>query len=164
MVISFDFTLVVLSEHFVVSSIKWATFSTFIGENTQTYIPSVALSDTHLWSCHDAIILLIVRKQQLIILCGVLLVTHRWFLYLVFVFLLGAICTREALRYDILIAEKVNSPLCFHPALLERPSHPNWWSEGIPHDGSLCWCGVVSSGSDCMLMYVSLEMLVPLLS
>lgn len=33
---------------------------------------------------------------------------HRWFLYLVFVFLLGAICTREALRYDFLIAEKVN--------------------------------------------------------
>lgn len=31
----------------------------------------------------------------------------RWFLYIVFVFLLGAICTREALRYDFLIAEKV---------------------------------------------------------
>ncbi|XP_034550166.1 solute carrier family 12 member 8 isoform X2 [Notolabrus celidotus] len=31
-----------------------------------------------------------------------------WFLYLVFVFLLGAICTREALRYDFLIAEKVS--------------------------------------------------------
>ncbi|KAB1283157.1 Solute carrier family 12 member 8 [Camelus dromedarius] len=30
-----------------------------------------------------------------------------WFLYIVFVFLLGAICTREALRYDFLIAEKV---------------------------------------------------------
>ncbi|XP_078208024.1 solute carrier family 12 member 8 isoform X4 [Callithrix jacchus] len=29
-----------------------------------------------------------------------------WFLYIVFVFLLGAICTREALRYDFLIAEK----------------------------------------------------------
>ncbi|XP_069389634.1 solute carrier family 12 member 8 isoform X2 [Paralichthys olivaceus] len=29
-----------------------------------------------------------------------------WFLYLVFAFLLGAICTREALRYDFLIAEK----------------------------------------------------------
>ncbi|XP_007260025.3 solute carrier family 12 member 8 isoform X2 [Astyanax mexicanus] len=29
-----------------------------------------------------------------------------WFLYLVFVFLLGAICTRDALRYDFLIAEK----------------------------------------------------------
>lgn len=38
-----------------------------------------------------------------------LLLTHRWFLYLVFVFLLGAICTREALRYDFLIAEKVIS-------------------------------------------------------
>lgn len=36
--------------------------------------------------------------------------THRWFLYLVFVFLLGAICTREALRYDFLIAEKVIAP------------------------------------------------------
>ncbi|KAF6121717.1 solute carrier family 12 member 8 [Phyllostomus discolor] len=31
-----------------------------------------------------------------------------WFLYVVFVFLLGAICTREALRYDFLIAEKVS--------------------------------------------------------
>ncbi|XP_077435739.1 uncharacterized protein LOC144060258 isoform X2 [Vanacampus margaritifer] len=31
-----------------------------------------------------------------------------WFLYLVFVFLLGAICTREALRCDFLIAEKVS--------------------------------------------------------
>ncbi|XP_069786622.1 solute carrier family 12 member 8 [Narcine bancroftii] len=30
-----------------------------------------------------------------------------WFLYLVFVFLLGAVCTREALRYDFMIAEKV---------------------------------------------------------
>ncbi|KAK3569009.1 hypothetical protein QTP86_021583 [Hemibagrus guttatus] len=31
-----------------------------------------------------------------------------WFLYLVFVFLLGAICTRDALRSDFLIAEKVS--------------------------------------------------------
>ncbi|XP_051715171.2 solute carrier family 12 member 8 isoform X1 [Oryctolagus cuniculus] len=31
-----------------------------------------------------------------------------WFLYLVFVLLLGAVCTREALRYDFLIAEKVS--------------------------------------------------------
>ncbi|XP_018581962.1 solute carrier family 12 member 8 [Scleropages formosus] len=31
-----------------------------------------------------------------------------WFFYLIFVFLLGAICTREALRYDFLIAEKVS--------------------------------------------------------
>ncbi|XP_069554616.1 solute carrier family 12 member 8 isoform X1 [Brachyistius frenatus] len=31
-----------------------------------------------------------------------------WFLYLVFVFLLGAICTREALHYEFLIAEKVS--------------------------------------------------------
>ncbi|XP_015990683.2 solute carrier family 12 member 8 isoform X2 [Rousettus aegyptiacus] len=31
-----------------------------------------------------------------------------WFLYIVFVFLLGTICTREALRYDFLIAEKVS--------------------------------------------------------
>ncbi|XP_054644226.1 solute carrier family 12 member 8 isoform X3 [Dunckerocampus dactyliophorus] len=35
-------------------------------------------------------------------------VITSWFLYLVFVFLLGAICTREALRYDFLIAEKVS--------------------------------------------------------
>ncbi|XP_036401195.1 solute carrier family 12 member 8 isoform X2 [Megalops cyprinoides] len=35
-------------------------------------------------------------------------VCTSWFLYLVFVFLLGAICTREALRYDFLIAEKVS--------------------------------------------------------
>lgn len=34
-------------------------------------------------------------------------VFRRWFLYIVFVFLLGTICTREALRYDFLIAEKV---------------------------------------------------------
>ncbi|XP_077176461.1 solute carrier family 12 member 8 isoform X1 [Paroedura picta] len=31
-----------------------------------------------------------------------------WFLYIVFVFLLGAVCTREALRYDFMIAEKVS--------------------------------------------------------
>ncbi|CAL8266878.1 unnamed protein product [Lota lota] len=31
-----------------------------------------------------------------------------WFLYLVFVFLLGAICTREVLHHDFLIAEKVS--------------------------------------------------------
>ncbi|XP_043849444.1 solute carrier family 12 member 8 [Dromiciops gliroides] len=31
-----------------------------------------------------------------------------WFLYIIFVFLLGAICTREALRYDFMIAEKVS--------------------------------------------------------
>ncbi|KAL4618096.1 solute carrier family 12 member 8-like [Arapaima gigas] len=35
-------------------------------------------------------------------------VCTSWFFYLVFVFLLGAICTREALRYDFLIAEKVS--------------------------------------------------------
>ncbi|XP_053143559.1 solute carrier family 12 member 8 isoform X2 [Hemicordylus capensis] len=31
-----------------------------------------------------------------------------WYLYIVFVFLLGAICTRESLRYDFMIAEKVS--------------------------------------------------------
>ncbi|NXU15686.1 S12A8 protein, partial [Pardalotus punctatus] len=31
-----------------------------------------------------------------------------WFLYIVFVFLLGAICTRQSLRYDFMIAEKVS--------------------------------------------------------
>ncbi|KAL6064661.1 hypothetical protein STEG23_025588, partial [Scotinomys teguina] len=31
-----------------------------------------------------------------------------WFLYIIFTFLLGAICTREALRSDFLIAEKVS--------------------------------------------------------
>ncbi|XP_062862295.1 solute carrier family 12 member 8 [Trichomycterus rosablanca] len=31
-----------------------------------------------------------------------------WFLYLVFVFLLGSICTRDALHFDFLIAEKVS--------------------------------------------------------
>uniref|UniRef100_A0A8C2BPE7 Solute carrier family 12 member 8 n=1 Tax=Cyprinus carpio TaxID=7962 RepID=A0A8C2BPE7_CYPCA len=35
-------------------------------------------------------------------------VCTSWFLYLVFVFLLGAICTRDVLRYDFLIAEKVS--------------------------------------------------------
>nr|XP_033801916.1 solute carrier family 12 member 8 isoform X2 [Geotrypetes seraphini] len=31
-----------------------------------------------------------------------------WFLYIVFVFLLGAICTRESLRYEFMIAEEVS--------------------------------------------------------
>uniref|UniRef100_A0A8C5PMU0 Solute carrier family 12 member 8 n=1 Tax=Leptobrachium leishanense TaxID=445787 RepID=A0A8C5PMU0_9ANUR len=31
-----------------------------------------------------------------------------WFLYIVFVFLLGAICTRESLRFEFMIAEKVS--------------------------------------------------------
>ncbi|NXG59230.1 S12A8 protein, partial [Hemiprocne comata] len=31
-----------------------------------------------------------------------------WFLYMVFVFLLGATCTRQPLRYDFMIAEKVS--------------------------------------------------------
>ncbi|NWS74307.1 S12A8 protein, partial [Crotophaga sulcirostris] len=31
-----------------------------------------------------------------------------WFLYIVFVFLLGAVCTRQSLRYDFMIAEKVS--------------------------------------------------------
>ncbi|XP_044525094.1 solute carrier family 12 member 8 [Gracilinanus agilis] len=31
-----------------------------------------------------------------------------WFFYIIFVFLLGAICTRESLRYDFMIAEKVS--------------------------------------------------------
>uniref|UniRef100_A0A8C2UG09 Solute carrier family 12 member 8 n=1 Tax=Coturnix japonica TaxID=93934 RepID=A0A8C2UG09_COTJA len=31
-----------------------------------------------------------------------------WFLYMVFVFLLGATCTRQSLRYDFMIAEKVS--------------------------------------------------------
>ncbi|XP_072469849.1 solute carrier family 12 member 8 isoform X2 [Notamacropus eugenii] len=33
-------------------------------------------------------------------------VSISWFLYIIFVFLLGAICTRESLRYDFMIAEK----------------------------------------------------------
>lgn len=45
----------------------------------------------------------------------------RWFLYIVFVFLLGAICTREALRYDFLIAEKVSGS-CTRGALSARSS------------------------------------------
>ncbi|NXS06548.1 S12A8 protein, partial [Neodrepanis coruscans] len=31
-----------------------------------------------------------------------------WFLYIVFVFLLGTVCTRQSLRYDFMIAEKVS--------------------------------------------------------
>ncbi|XP_029461128.1 solute carrier family 12 member 8 isoform X2 [Rhinatrema bivittatum] len=31
-----------------------------------------------------------------------------WFLYIIFVFLLGAVCTRESLRYEFMIAEKVS--------------------------------------------------------
>lgn len=107
---------VVLSDHFCgVSYQKGNLFPPSLERTNKPIFPAC-----HLWSCDDTIFLLIVGKQQLIIPCVVLLVTRRWFLYLVFVFLLGAICTREALRYDFLIAEKVNSPLCFHPALLER--------------------------------------------
>ncbi|PKK28695.1 solute carrier family 12, member 8 [Columba livia] len=35
-------------------------------------------------------------------------IATSWFLYMVFVFLLGAICTRQSLRYDFMIAEKVS--------------------------------------------------------
>ncbi|TSK92902.1 Solute carrier family 12 member 8 [Bagarius yarrelli] len=49
------------------------------------------------------------RKPEHSIPVGTLAaVFTSWFLYLVFVFLLGAICTRDALRYDFLIAEKVS--------------------------------------------------------
>lgn len=45
----------------------------------------------------------------------------RWFLYIVFVFLLGAICSREALRYDFLIAEKVGESGTAQQAWAEGP-------------------------------------------
>ncbi|XP_035995392.1 solute carrier family 12 member 8 isoform X2 [Fundulus heteroclitus] len=48
------------------------------------------------------------RPEQNIPVGTLAAVCTSWFLYLVFVFLLGAICTREALRYDFLIAEKVS--------------------------------------------------------
>uniref|UniRef100_A0A3Q0SXC8 Solute carrier family 12 member 8 n=1 Tax=Amphilophus citrinellus TaxID=61819 RepID=A0A3Q0SXC8_AMPCI len=48
------------------------------------------------------------RPEQNIPVGTLAAVFTSWFLYLVFVFLLGAICTREALRYDFLIAEKVS--------------------------------------------------------
>ncbi|XP_064185555.1 solute carrier family 12 member 8 isoform X3 [Anguilla rostrata] len=48
------------------------------------------------------------RPEQNIPLGTLAAVFISWFLYLIFVFLLGAICTREALRYDFLIAEKVS--------------------------------------------------------
>ncbi|KAM4561662.1 solute carrier family 12 member 8 [Fundulus diaphanus] len=48
------------------------------------------------------------RPEQNIPVGTMAAVCTSWFLYLVFVFLLGAICTREALRYDFLIAEKVS--------------------------------------------------------
>ncbi|KAM9284049.1 solute carrier family 12 member 8 [Cariama cristata] len=35
-------------------------------------------------------------------------IATSWFLYMVFVFLLGAVCTRQSLRYDFMIAEKVS--------------------------------------------------------
>ncbi|XP_065493969.1 solute carrier family 12 member 8 [Caloenas nicobarica] len=35
-------------------------------------------------------------------------IATSWFLYVVFVFLLGATCTRQSLRYDFMIAEKVS--------------------------------------------------------
>lgn len=96
-------------------------FFTLIGEKRQTCIAYMVKSVI----CGN--VLLIARKElSLISLCVVLLVTYRWFLYLVFVFLLGAICSREALRYDFLIAEKV-TPLCFHPLSLQQRS----WCEGL---------------------------------
>ena len=60
--------------------------------------------------------------------------THSWFLYLVFVFLLGAICTREVLREDFLIAEKVTvipSSSCV------RCHHETTWTLFI--GGNWCW-------------------------
>lgn len=48
------------------------------------------------------------RPEQNIPVGTLAAVSTSWFLYLVFVFLLGAICTRESLRYDFLIAEKVS--------------------------------------------------------
>ncbi|XP_061697416.1 solute carrier family 12 member 8 isoform X2 [Syngnathoides biaculeatus] len=48
------------------------------------------------------------RAEHSIPLGTLAAVFTSWFLYLVFVFLLGAICSREALRYDFLIAEKVS--------------------------------------------------------
>ncbi|XP_048834194.1 solute carrier family 12 member 8 isoform X1 [Brienomyrus brachyistius] len=48
------------------------------------------------------------RPEQNIPLGTLAAVCTSWFFYLVFVFLLGAICTRDALRYDFLIAEKVS--------------------------------------------------------
>lgn len=95
-----------LTDPFVVF-LKRPTFSTLIGENKHIYC-TYADPISQLWSCYETIFLLVARKEQLLmILCGLLLAAYRWFLYLVFVFLLGAICTREALRYDFLIAEKV---------------------------------------------------------
>lgn len=121
------YLLLVLSDHSVVSYQKGSPFCFYWREQTKPHSQHGSIS--LLWSCDDTIFLLIVRKEQLlIILHGVLLVTHRWFLYLVFVFLLGAICTREALRYDFLIAEKVN----FHPTLGERPSSRRAELRGLP--------------------------------
>ncbi|KAG5283423.1 hypothetical protein AALO_G00041920 [Alosa alosa] len=48
------------------------------------------------------------RPEQNIPVGTLAAVCTSWFLYLVFVFLLGAICTREALHNDFLIAEKVS--------------------------------------------------------
>ncbi|KAK5599640.1 hypothetical protein CRENBAI_017980 [Crenichthys baileyi] len=70
-----------------------------------------------------------------------------WFLYLVFVFLLGAICTREALRYDFLIAEKVNSSP-FPSSHVREAFQQRRRGVGISHHGSLCCFVVVGSGSN----------------
>ncbi|XP_031415714.1 solute carrier family 12 member 8 isoform X2 [Clupea harengus] len=48
------------------------------------------------------------RPEQNIPVGTLSAICTSWFLYLVFVFLLGAICTREALHNDFLIAEKVS--------------------------------------------------------
>ncbi|CAL8320922.1 unnamed protein product [Merluccius merluccius] len=48
------------------------------------------------------------RPEQNIPVGTLAAVFTSWFLYLVFVFLLGAVCTREVLSHDFLIAEKVS--------------------------------------------------------
>lgn len=121
--------LVVPFDHFVVSSMG-PLFHPHWREQIHLYFQHGPIR-------HPLLSIVIKQQQQLlIILCCVLLVTPpppspRWFLYLVFVFLLGAICTREALRYDFLIAEKVKSrlfPSCLVGAArsTEGGDSPSW--------------------------------------
>ncbi|XP_035392664.1 solute carrier family 12 member 8 isoform X3 [Cygnus atratus] len=44
-----------------------------------------------------------------------------WFLYMVFVFLLGAICTRQSLRYDFMIAEKREEEVIHYTLNVQAP-------------------------------------------
>lgn len=86
-----------------------------------------------LWVLDHLLALLIGRIVNGLVLLGkkkkFIFIVCRWFLYMVFVFLLGAICTRQSLRYDFMIAEKVtcsNNPAWFYLTMLSG-CHLLYW-------------------------------------